>query len=121
MHVLLLSSKSSLSPGLVGMLVGYGIAMTGNLNRLVRTAIDAEQDFSSVERVQEYMKIDAEDAQTKLGVSDSSAAPTDSKSSALMGRAHIYDDAAWPSAGRIEFANVSARYRDGLDLVFTNF
>jgi ABC-type multidrug transport system fused ATPase/permease subunit len=90
-------SRASLSSALIGMLVGYGVTMTGNLNRLVRTALDAEQDFSSVERLLEYSELPLEDGSSTVE--------------------NLSGNARFGSVGAVEFQSVSARYRPGLDLV----
>ena len=120
--------QDSLSPGLVGLLLGYGVSMTGYLNRMIRQSLDTEQDFSSVERVLEYTHLTAEDENTRVPALLQTRADLDSVSTAAASRASRDNVAAltilqppqWPSEGAIVFENVSARYREGLALVVHN-
>ena len=62
----------------------------------MRSATEVETNIVSVERVQEYIELKPE-AEGFIPATQ--------------------PDASWPQEGSLEFRNVSARYRDDLDLV----
>jgi ABC-type multidrug transport system fused ATPase/permease subunit len=103
-------------PGMVGMMVTYGIALTGRMNHLVRQSLETEQDFSSVERILEYTNLVSEDVNTQTGVEIITHDATLQRSLSLSKKTKT-----WPHSGAIEFKNISVRYRKGLDLVIRNF
>lgn len=86
----------SVDPGLMGMALSYCLLNTELLNGLIRGISDVEARMNSVERIEQYTKIDTE-------------------------RPPIIEDNrpafSWPTRGDIEFSNVEMRYRDGLPLV----
>lgn len=86
----------SVDPGLMGMALSYCLLNTELLNGLIRGISDVEARMNSVERMEQYTKIDME-------------------------RAPIIEShrpsIAWPTRGEIEFKDVEMRYRDGLPLV----
>lgn len=83
--------------GLAGLSISFALSITSTLNWTVRMSSDLEANFVAVERIQQYMKIPSE--APRITPSDESVATN------------------WPMEGRIEFINVTLRYRPGLPLV----
>jgi ABC-type multidrug transport system fused ATPase/permease subunit len=86
----------SVDPGLMGMALSYCLLNTELLNGLIRGISDIESRMNSVERIEQYTKIDVE------------------RSPVIEGRR---PPASWPSNGAIEFDKVVLRYREGLPTV----
>ncbi|KAF0697304.1 Aste57867_11998 [Aphanomyces stellatus] len=87
---------NSLSPGIVGLLITYGLSIPSNLAFLVNIWARMETSMISPERLDEYIHIQRE------GVRDGAPAQ------------------AWPSAGQVVFDNVSFRYKENDPLVLKN-
>ena len=83
-------------PAVAGMAIKYSIEISRTLSFLVRSFTTAEMQAVSVERIHEYVKLDSEVSQCP---SPKKAPP------------------GWPSRGKIEWRDVSLRYRTGLDPV----
>ncbi|XP_018091823.1 multidrug resistance-associated protein 1 isoform X2 [Xenopus laevis] len=92
-------SRSTLSPGLVGLSVSYALQVTTYLNWLVRMSSEVETNIVAVERVKEYADLKQEAAWT---IEETAPEPT------------------WPQEGKIEFRGYGLRYRDDLDLALRN-
>ncbi|PRP77615.1 hypothetical protein PROFUN_00476 [Planoprotostelium fungivorum] len=88
--------RENLDPGSVGLMLSYGLSMTGTLSWLVRTVTDTETQMVSVERIDGYAAIDSEETAVDQGERPPHG---------------------WPENGVIEFKDVKLRYRPGLDLV----
>ncbi|XP_064629119.1 multidrug resistance-associated protein 1-like isoform X2 [Lineus longissimus] len=88
--------RSSLTGGLVGLSITYGLEITENLNWMVRMATNMETNVVSVERVKEYAEVQREDEWYRKDYN----VPTN-----------------WPSYGNVAFEHYSTQYRTGLDLV----
>ncbi|CAM6102471.1 unnamed protein product [Calypogeia fissa] len=88
--------EGTISPGLAGMALSYGMSLSAILMRLVTTSSMAEVQMVSVERIMQYSNLPSE-------------APT------------IIPDrrppSGWPNAGRIELQHLQLRYRPDLPLV----
>jgi ATP-binding cassette, subfamily C (CFTR/MRP), member 1 len=84
------------SLGLAGLSLSFALSITNTLNWTVRMASDLEANFVAVERIQQYFNIPGE-------------APRSTLSDGLAMN--------WPTEGRIEFINVTLKYRPGLPLV----
>lgn len=94
---------------LAGLAISMAMSITQSLNWSVRMASDLESQMIAVERIQNYAEIEKEGAR----VSGALTAKDDVHSPMVeMGKL-----SQWPSVGRVEFRNVSMRYRDGLPLV----
>ncbi|KAK4704436.1 hypothetical protein P7C70_g1781, partial [Phenoliferia sp. Uapishka_3] len=87
---------NTVDAGIVGLMLSYALTTTQTLNWIVRSATEVETNIVSVERVQEYIELKPE-------------APDYIPES--------QPDESWPQTGSIKFQNVSARYRQDLDLV----
>ncbi|KAG0251810.1 hypothetical protein BG011_007364 [Mortierella polycephala] len=83
-----------LDPSLVGLALSYALALSNVASILVRSASDVQNQFVSVERIQEYIHKPLE-APLETGV-------------------QIPEE--WPKLGKVVFNHFSARYRDGLNL-----
>ncbi|KAK4056218.1 hypothetical protein OIO90_002659 [Microbotryomycetes sp. JL221] len=94
--VLSLVKTGKVNAGTSGLMLSYALSTTQTLNWIVRSATEVETNIVSVERVQEYI---------------------DLKPEAPLEKPDSEPDDSWPQEGSIEFQNVSARYRDNLDLV----
>ncbi|KDO34459.1 hypothetical protein SPRG_18920 [Saprolegnia parasitica CBS 223.65] len=88
----------SLSPGIVGLLITYGLSIPGNLAYLVNIWSQLETSMISPERIHEYINIPKEGERT---------------SSALLAP-------HWPTTGAITFDDVSFRYKPNDPLVLKN-
>ncbi|KAF9938679.1 hypothetical protein BGZ67_010579 [Mortierella alpina] len=91
---LVVLNAKSLDPSLVGLALSYALNLTNVIAILVRTASEVQNQFVSVERIQEYSQLPVE-------------APLDTG---------VRIPAEWPQHGRIAFKAYSARYREGQDL-----
>ncbi|KAG0200120.1 hypothetical protein BGX33_011218 [Mortierella sp. NVP41] len=89
--------RYSLNPANAGLALSYAMGVTQDIVWLVSALCDLQNNFVSVERIEEYADKNPEaPAQTDVVL------PKD-----------------WPE-GKIEFRNYSTRYREGLDLVIKN-
>ncbi|KAI5957078.1 hypothetical protein KGF54_000006 [Candida jiufengensis] len=80
----------------VGLLMTYTLQVTGELNNLVRTFTQVENDMNSVERIIHYaLNLDQEAGYDSGKITTSN----------------------WPGDGSIEFQQVNMKYRPGLPLV----
>lgn len=87
--------RGSTDPALAGMAIKYSIEISRTLSFLVRSFTTAEMQAVSVERVHEYVQLEPEAAQAET---PPRAPPSH-----------------WPREGKIEWVNVSLRYRTGLE------
>ncbi|KAG9409753.1 hypothetical protein AC1031_020065 [Aphanomyces cochlioides] len=87
---------NSLSPGLVGLLITYGLTIPSNLAYLVNIWSRLETSMISPERILEYINVEHE------GHRDGSP------------------QQQWPTVGRVVFDNVSFRYKPNDPLVLKN-
>jgi len=90
--------KGTINPGLAGLAMSYSLSLTGLLNMAVRMSAEVENQLVSVERFMEYTSLPSEAPETS-----SRAVPPE-----------------WPAEGKIDFENVSMRYRPELPLVLKN-
>ncbi|EQC25095.1 hypothetical protein SDRG_17021 [Saprolegnia diclina VS20] len=87
----------SLSPGIVGLLITYGLSIPGTLALLVGLWSQLETSMIAPERIQEYIAIESEGA-----------------------RVTSVATANWPTTGAVAFENVSFRYKPNDPLVLQN-
>ncbi|XP_077388699.1 ATP-binding cassette sub-family C member 5 isoform X2 [Festucalex cinctus] len=80
-----------------GLAISYAVQLTGLFQFTVRLLTETEARFTSVERINHYIKSLESEAACKI----QSTAPA----------------VSWPDQGQITFHNVDMRYRDGLPLV----
>ncbi|EQC34930.1 hypothetical protein SDRG_07728 [Saprolegnia diclina VS20] len=88
----------SLSPGIVGLLITYGLSIPGNLAYLVNIWSQLETSMISPERIHEYINIPKEGDRTT----------------------HAQLAPHWPTTGAVAFDNVSFRYKPNDPLVLQN-
>ncbi|KAF8638952.1 hypothetical protein AX16_010426 [Volvariella volvacea WC 439] len=90
---------SGVDAGLVGLVLSYALNTTSSLNWVVRSASEVEQNIVSVERILHQTEV-APEAPLEL---EEQRPPS-----------------LWPSQGKVEFQDYSAKYRQELDLVLRN-
>ncbi|CAI6345762.1 unnamed protein product [Macrosiphum euphorbiae] len=88
--------RDTLSPGIVGLSIGYALQITQSLNWLILITSEIETNIVSVERIKEYEKTPQEAAWEV----PSTQPPRQ-----------------WPTNGEVQFKNLKVRYHEGLDLV----
>jgi len=93
---LILWFHGSISDGYAGLLLTLAASITGDLSWYVRQATQLESQMNTVERILHYT---ATPSEAPLIIEDHRPPPE------------------WPNHGKIEFKNVSMRYRKDLDLV----
>lgn len=86
----------NIDAGAAGLSMTYAITFTENILWFVRLYAENQQNMNSVERVEEYMKVEQE----------ADAIIPDSRPPGV-----------WPSKGQVKFVDYSTRYRSDLDLV----
>ncbi|EGG17998.1 ABC transporter C family protein [Cavenderia fasciculata] len=84
-----------IAPGTAGLVITYALAITSNMNWMVRMSCDLENSVVSVERIQEYCQLPSEAAL---------------KNDYRLGR-------SWPDHGTIVFKDLWLAYREGLEPV----
>jgi ABC-type multidrug transport system fused ATPase/permease subunit len=84
--------------------ITYGMAISGAMGFLSVMMADLESSFSSVERIREYCSGLPREKEVEYGNGNDPDHPPAPRPT-------------WPEAGKIEFKDVSLRYRDGLPLV----
>ncbi|CAD7954033.1 unnamed protein product [Amoebophrya sp. A25] len=104
-----IAMRSYLVAGVVGLAIMYSLKLTDTLNALNRESADLETQMISVERLRQYVE----------QVPSEAPLETEEDSSIVL-NGPGGSEQSWPSAGRVEFQNVSLRYRDELPLVLRN-
>ncbi len=90
-------SHGNIDSATAGLALSYTIQFTGMLQILILMASETEARFTSVERIQSYMKTLVSEAQPRI-----------------KGRV---PKKGWPHNGKVVFKDFAMRYRDGLPLV----
>ncbi|KAE8974895.1 Multidrug resistance-associated protein 1 [Phytophthora fragariae] len=90
-----------LSSAMAGLLLSYSQNMTSLLNWIIRNNIDMENMMNSVERTDEYCRVDTEPVTLLTHHYERYTTP---KSRTLQLRPH------WPEHGKINFVNVCVKY-----------
>ncbi|TRY81292.1 hypothetical protein DNTS_012126 [Danionella cerebrum] len=99
--LLIVLMHGHIPPAFAGLAISYAVQLTGLFQFTVRLLSETEARFTSVERINHYIKnLESEGHRRITGP----AAPSSS----------------WPLDGRITFQNVEMRYRDELPLVLKN-
>ncbi|XP_071497740.1 ATP-binding cassette sub-family C member 5-like [Diadema antillarum] len=96
-HILVVIYHGDIDSALAGLAVSYTIQLTGMFQMLVLMASETEARFTSVERIQSYMKNLVAEAPRVIK--------------------NNRPEKGWPKQGKIEFNNFKMRYREGLPLV----
>uniref|UniRef100_A0A673BMF8 ATP-binding cassette sub-family C member 5 n=1 Tax=Sphaeramia orbicularis TaxID=375764 RepID=A0A673BMF8_9TELE len=89
--LLIVFLHNQIPPAYAGLAISYAVQLTGLFQFTVRLLTETEARFTSVERINHYIKVKSPEA----------TAPAPS----------------WPQHGKITFQNVEMRYRDDLPLV----
>ncbi|OQR90038.1 ATP-binding Cassette (ABC) Superfamily, partial [Thraustotheca clavata] len=92
----LVALHDELSPGIIGLLISYGLSVPSNFTYLVAIWANIETYMISPERIQEYARVEKE------GIRES------------------IEPSSWPATGKLEFQNVSFRYKPNDPLVLNN-
>ncbi|GMF62731.1 unnamed protein product [Phytophthora fragariaefolia] len=90
-----------LSSAMAGLLLSYSQNMTSLLNWIIRNNIDMENMMNTIERTDEYCRVDTEPVTLLAHYYERYTTPT---SRALQLRPH------WPEHGKINFVNVCVTY-----------
>lgn len=89
-----------LTPGMAGLSVSYALTITEVMNICVRSITEIESNIVSVERVNEYQKLEPE--------------------ASWIVENSLENEEKWPTKGKIELEQFSMRYRKNLPLVLKN-
>ncbi|KAE8285680.1 Multidrug resistance-associated protein 5 [Larimichthys crocea] len=99
--LLIVFMHNQIPPAYAGLAISYAVQLTGLFQFTVRLLTETEARFTSVERINHYIKCLESEAPRQ---SPEAAAPAPS----------------WPQQGKITFQDVEMRYRDDLPLVLKN-
>ncbi|KAF7657887.1 hypothetical protein LDENG_00020780 [Lucifuga dentata] len=99
--LLIVFMHKQIPPAYAGLAISYAVQLTGLFQFTVRLLTETEARFTSVERINHYIKCLESEAPRQ---SPEAAAPAPS----------------WPQQGKITFQDVEMRYRDYLPLVLKN-
>uniref|UniRef100_A0A3B4Z514 Multidrug resistance-associated protein 5-like n=1 Tax=Stegastes partitus TaxID=144197 RepID=A0A3B4Z514_9TELE len=99
--LLIVFMHNQIPPAYAGLAISYAVQLTGLFQFTVRLLSETEARFTSVERINHYIKSLESEAPRQ---SPEAAAPAPS----------------WPQQGKITFQDVKMRYRDDLPLVLKN-
>ncbi|XP_024524379.1 multidrug resistance-associated protein 4 isoform X1 [Selaginella moellendorffii] len=92
--------RNSISPGIAGIILVQSLKLSGLFQFTVRSSAEAENQFTSVERIQEYTHLPVE---------------PDCKDSSKLSVPN-----EWPHQGTIEFRNYTMAYREDLSPALNN-
>uniref|UniRef100_A0A7N6BDA9 ATP-binding cassette sub-family C member 5 n=1 Tax=Anabas testudineus TaxID=64144 RepID=A0A7N6BDA9_ANATE len=98
--LLIVFMHNQIPPAYAGLAISYAVQLTGLFQFTVRLLTETEARFTSVERINHYIKVKSEAPRQ----SPEAAAPAPS----------------WPQQGKITFQDVEMCYRDHLPLVLKN-
>ncbi|ORZ41439.1 hypothetical protein BCR44DRAFT_1457024 [Catenaria anguillulae PL171] len=126
--IAILVSLDSLDGGLAGLCLSYALVFSSSVVWLVRTWSMLEINANSLERVGEYLNLPKEEDASLHTASNLEDAANQIVTSTVGGEAEIPDTvrvaqtvpADWPQFGRVEFRNVTCRYRADLPPVLKN-
>ncbi|XP_067314085.1 ATP-binding cassette sub-family C member 5 [Pseudorasbora parva] len=99
--LLIVFMHGHIPPAYAGLAISYAVQLTGLFQFTVRLLSETEARFTSVERINHYIKNLESEGPRQIAGSSASAS-------------------SWPADGRITFQNVEMRYRDDLPLVLKN-
>ncbi|XP_055033571.2 ATP-binding cassette sub-family C member 5 [Misgurnus anguillicaudatus] len=99
--LLIVLMHGHIPPAYAGLAISYAVQLTGLFQFTVRLLPETEARFTSVERINHYIKnLEGEGPRQVAGASS--------------------ETSRWPQEGRITFQNVEMKYRDDLPLVLKN-
>ncbi|KAL7687470.1 putative sulfonylurea receptor, AAA+ ATPase domain-containing protein [Plasmopara halstedii] len=101
----------TISSAMAGLLLSYSQNMTSLLNWIIRNQIDMENNMNSVERIDEYCRVETEPVTL---LTHHFERYTCAKSRTLQLRPH------WPEHGKLDFVNVCVQYDPLLPPVLNN-
>uniref|UniRef100_A0A8C2XHS4 ATP-binding cassette sub-family C member 5 n=1 Tax=Cyclopterus lumpus TaxID=8103 RepID=A0A8C2XHS4_CYCLU len=96
--LLIVFMHNQIPPAYAGLAISYAVQLTGLFQFTVRLLTEAEARFTSVERIDHYIKCLESEAPRQSSEADAPAP-------------------SWPQQGKITFQDVEMRYRDALPLV----
>uniref|UniRef100_A0A674NHT8 ATP-binding cassette sub-family C member 5 n=1 Tax=Takifugu rubripes TaxID=31033 RepID=A0A674NHT8_TAKRU len=99
--LLIVFMHNQIPPAYAGLAISYAVQLTGLFQFTVRLLAETEARFTSVERINHYIKCLESEAPRRR---DGAAAP----------------DPSWPQQGKITFRDVELRYHEDLPLVLKN-
>ncbi|XP_050928456.1 ATP-binding cassette sub-family C member 5 isoform X2 [Lates calcarifer] len=99
--LLIVFMHNQIPPAYAGLAISYAVQLTGLFQFTVRLLTETEARFTSVERINHYIKCLQSEAPRQSPEADAPAP-------------------SWPQQGKITFQNVEMRYRDDLLLVLKN-
>uniref|UniRef100_A0A665W9D4 ATP-binding cassette sub-family C member 5 n=1 Tax=Echeneis naucrates TaxID=173247 RepID=A0A665W9D4_ECHNA len=99
--LLIVFMHNQIPPAYAGLAISYAVQLTGLFQFTVRLLTETEARFTSVERINHYIKRVKSEA-PRQGPEADAPAPS------------------WPQQGKITFQNAELRYRDDLPLVLKN-
>ncbi|XP_028271684.1 multidrug resistance-associated protein 5 [Parambassis ranga] len=99
--LLIVFMHSQIPPAYAGLAISYAVQLTGLFQFTVRLLTETEARFTSVERINHYIKSLESEAPRQSPEADTPAP-------------------SWPQQGKITFQNVEMRYREDLPLVLKN-
>lgn len=88
--------NKSITPGLIGVVMGYSAALSEDISYFIKTMVSLETSIIAVERILEYCGLKSEAPEI---IEDNRP------------------DKSWPKKGAITFDHYSTRYRENLDLI----
>jgi ATP-binding cassette, subfamily C (CFTR/MRP), member 1 len=116
-------ATGTVDPGLTGLSLSFALLVVGQLNWLVRGAVDTEQFMASVERILEYADTIEPEAPWSANDTQGSKAlrryatlleeqGNTARASVLRARALVAaPPPSWPASGSLEVKNIVMRYR----------
>jgi ABC-type multidrug transport system fused ATPase/permease subunit len=106
------------SASMLGLSLSYAFTLVANLNNLVNSVIETEQEMISVERVEDYVRLPTEFSDLDLVADDDDEAKTADPSPFQISNRTLSSESAlgdggslaWPLDGTIELKDVSFSY-----------
>ena len=104
----------------VGLALTYAYAVTGNLSAMIGAVTETEKESVAVERVVQYLELPSEvEPRESNGITVSIEVFTDLKHR-VLNPSTVQLPLQWPSAGKLEFRDVTLRYLPHLPNVLSN-
>jgi ABC-type multidrug transport system fused ATPase/permease subunit len=108
-----LAYRTGGDPGLVGFSLSHAVGLGQTILVLVRSMNDLEVELIAFQRVREYAEIEPEEAEYAL---EAKKTPSTSQAQSSLVQRQL-PPAHWPTAGQVEFSNVTAKYHNGPNIL----